>query len=111
MRTFGEAASRAFEQRLLAHLRAAFPARTQPETDERLLAAIRSGIKRARFHGAIMEMDYQRYVECIVLHGADIETNPEKAWAQEVLEDEALRGSVKMERLAERAREEALDHA
>lgn len=95
---------RQFEHRLMMHLRTAFPERLQDIPEAELLAMIQGGIDKAAAYGVELEDDVERYVEYMVPYGSDFDTNPQTAWAGEILRTEHLDGSAKIASLDEKAR-------
>jgi hypothetical protein len=81
-----------FEQRLVRHLRKAFPDETQEMSDPLLLERTRPSVKKAEEYGVEMEYDVVRFVDLTFLLGADFGPSPDGPWAQDVLEGRTLAG-------------------
>lgn len=99
METFENVAMRAFEDRMLAHLRENHPDKIQDMNDEQLLGLIRQGIRRAETHEVVIEWDVCRYLELVVLYGLEFDESPETTWAGEILRSKELDGTGKMDRI------------
>ena len=97
LRVLGEVMQRRFEERMLAHLRAEFPAVTRGQTDDDLLALVRRGVASAEPYGVRTEVDVQRYLEYMMIYGPDFDTNPRSAWAGDILRTEGIGGAKKMD--------------
>ena len=85
-----------FENRMLTHLRSAFPdqARDMPELDLRSL--IHTGIENADKYGIVDEVDIRHYLEYMLIYGLDFDTNPSTSWAGIILRNPELTGTDKM---------------
>jgi hypothetical protein len=88
---------RDFEERMNAHLREAFAQETEGVADEQMLGLIRLGIKRAASYGIELEADVERYLEYMVMYGANFDTDRKYPWAGETLRREDVPGNVKMD--------------
>ncbi len=86
-----------FEKKMLAHLRRTFPTRLADTTDDQLRQLISEGIQHAESHDITLEDDVRRFLEAAVILGPDFHT--QAAWAAEILRDDALDATEKMNRI------------
>src|ERR1017187_1346093 len=93
---FGQVSLRQFESKMAAHLRTKFPAECGSQTAERLRQFVSSGIERAGSYKVIAEGDVRRYLERMVIHGFDFDTNLPTHWAGQVLRTVRMNGTEKM---------------
>ena len=96
MDTLAESMMRRYEQRVAERLRAQFPAKLDPVSDEDLREHVRTGATKAKGYGITAESDMTRYLEYTVEYGPEFDATP---WARRVLADEKLSGREKMDRL------------
>jgi hypothetical protein len=76
---------KAFEDRMLLHLRKFFPGECDALGEEKTRAVIRYGIDRAQGHGFKSGRDISRYLNLIFTFGHDFDKDPDLAWASETL--------------------------
>ena len=88
-----------FEDRMAVRLRSRFPDHTSQMDDAELRTLVHDGTDRAKAHGVAKQFDVQRYLECMVLHGADFDSAPATSWAGDILRDTRLTGTEKMDRI------------
>jgi len=89
---------REFEDRAMADLRDAFPSKTSSMGDSELRAYVRDGLERAERHRVRIERHVVAYLRYMTKYGVDFDdTYPE---AGEILRNERIPGSVKIQRLA-----------
>ncbi len=102
MDIFGRYMLKQFEDRMVLHLRSAFPKQTKdkPEPDLRLI--IQLGIEKAASYDVEGEDDVQRYLGYMVIYGPDFDRNRQTSWAGDILRIENLHGKLKMDRIDER---------
>ena len=87
-----------FEAEMVAHLSSTFPTQTKSMNVEAVRDLIREGMARAGRYGLESEHDIRRYLEYMMMYGADFDMAPESPWAT-ILGDEALSASQKLDRL------------
>lgn len=88
-----------FVDRALAYLQRAFPEQTKDIPEQELRSIIRAGIDKAESYGITDEVDVERFLECMVRYGSDFDTDPETSWAGQILHDESLTGTEKMNQI------------
>ena len=99
METFKNDILRKFEDKMFIHLRSQFPEETKQMEEPELREMIHNGIFHARRYKVTLEPDVCRYLECMVLHGVDFDTNPKTSWAGDILRDKGMSGREKMNRI------------
>lgn len=99
MQHFGTHLRGQFEQRIVKHLRKKFPVRTQALSDEKIQGVVQTGIKDAESHGIEYENDIRRFIEYLVIYGTQLSTRKETQWIANVLQQDELGGTVKMDRI------------
>ena len=97
----------AFKRRLAAHLRVTFPYETAEMDDPTLEGTIDAGMQRAREYDVRSEDDIRRFLECMFRYGPHFDTDPNTAWAGDILRRTDLGGSAKMDRVCEHRPQEA----
>jgi hypothetical protein len=105
MAVFGPLGEKAFEDRVIAHLKKVFPEQSQALGEPKLRDAIQYGTQRAAVYRIISERDVCKYIDLMILYGRDFDKDPTHSWAQSVLENQALRNpSTKVDRLFKAAK-------
>ena len=97
---------KAFEDRMVLHLKEFFPDQCEMLGEKETRAAIRYGMERAETYGLGAESDLAKYLNTMFTFGRDFDRDPELPWASAVLN--ARDGSTPSERLA-RLYEVAID--
>lgn len=90
-----------FVTRMVNRLPADFPTdvrrlRLTPEAIEPL---VRDGIRRAGEFGVRIERDVELFLECLLMFHPHFDDDDREAWAGEILRDENLTGTQKMDRI------------
>lgn len=88
-----------FEDRMVLHLRSTFPEQTKDTIELDLRAMIEAGIEKADKYDVTDESDVERYLECMVLYGPNFDADSRTSWAGEILRDERLIGTEKMNKI------------
>lgn len=99
MKVFEEAALCNYEDRIVLYLRSKFSEQTKNATERELREMIKTGISTAESYQITDETDVERFLEFIVRYGPDFETDPEVFWAIQILQDESLTGTEKMNQM------------
>ncbi len=86
-----------FQDRMIAHLRTQFPARTAGWGATSGRGFVLGGTAKARTHQVIAERDVARFVDLMAELGDDFETRPDMAWAAEILASPDRGGTEKMD--------------
>jgi hypothetical protein len=103
---FEAQAIRLFTSRVLAHVKAVWPAETGELGDGPLAEVVGAGIKRAAAIGFSAEHDVVRFVDLAFILGKDFETSPLGAWTRPILADRVMAPSAKMDRLYQKMEDE-----
>ena len=88
-----------FEANMVSHLRFTFPTQTKPMEGEGLRDLVQHGMARADQYGITSERDIRRYLEYMVMYGADFDIAPEMPWIGKILNDASLSVPQKLDRL------------
>lgn len=99
MDVFRREALQRFTREMVNHIRALFVEQVGYLPEEMLQQQVELCIQKALSHGISIEGDVQRYLECSVLLGWDLDVKPEAHWAGQILRDPGLPGEVKMDRI------------
>ena len=91
----------AFVARMVKHLRNDFRKGrvTQHIAEGDLEALVRRGITDAEKYGVIYEDDVRLYIECMVVLGPMFDQDQRCGWAGELLRQEGLDGTTKMDQI------------
>jgi len=104
---FGPLGKKAFEDRMLAHLKKVFPEQSEALGEPKLRETIQYGTQRAAAYRIISERDVCKYIDLMILYGRDFDKDPAHPWAQTVLQNQAIRNpSSKIERLYKAAKKQ-----
>ena len=95
-----------FTSRVLAHVKAVWPAESAELGDPAVLETVRSAIQRAAALGLSTEHDVVRYVDLSFILAHDFEKSPLAVWTRPILSDRALAPGAKIARLYLRMEEE-----
>src|SRR5262245_66148877 len=101
MKTLSEYTLGQFEHRMTVHLRTTFPKQTADLQEEELRVKVHIGVARAAQYNVTAEDDVRRYLEYMIMYGADFDTNPQSAWAGGILRTQDISGGEKMDRVDE----------
>jgi hypothetical protein len=91
MKVFSKAASKSFEDRMVAHLAKFFPQQCKKLGEEKIHETIQQGIVKARRYGIITEHDVCIYIDIMFDLGSDFDVDPELPWASRVLKDSTIK--------------------
>jgi hypothetical protein len=102
---FGPLGKKAFEDRMVAHLKKVFPEQSETLGEPKLRESIQYGTQSAAAYRIISEIDVCKYIDLMILYGRDFDKNPSHPWAQSVLQNQAIRNPTsKIERLYKAAK-------
>jgi hypothetical protein len=102
---FGPLGEKAFEDRVIVHLKKVFPQQSQTLGELKLRETIQYGGQRAASHGVISERDVCKYIDLMILYGRDFDKAPSLPWAESILRNQDIRNpSSKIERLYKAAK-------
>jgi len=104
---FGPLGKKAFEDRMIAHLKKVFPEQSETLGEPQLRETIQYGTQRAAAYRITSERDVCKYIDLMVLYGRDFDKDPDLPWAQSILHNQAIRNpSSKIERLYKAAKKQ-----
>jgi hypothetical protein len=107
MAAFGPLALKAFEDRVVVHLKKIFPEQSQSLGEPKLRETIEYGTQRAAAYKIISERDVCKYIDLMIVYGRDFDKDPNLPWAQSTLQNQALRNPTsKIERLYKAAKKQ-----
>ena len=95
-----------FTTRVVAHVKAVWPAECAELGDPGVMGMVQAAIKRAAALGLTSELDVVRYVDLGFILVKDFETNPLALWTRSILADRVLAPTAKLDRLYQRMEEE-----
>lgn len=97
---FGPVGKKAFEDRMIAHLKRVFPEQVESLGEPKLRETIQYGTQRAAAYRITSERDACKYIDLMVFYGRDFDKEPKLPWAQSILQNQAIRNpTAKIERL------------
>lgn len=88
-----------FENMMVGHLNQYFPESCRDMGDKKVREMIQYGVERARLYGIHIENDVSRYINLMFSFGREFDTDPNCAWAQNILDDDDLVSTSKMDAL------------
>lgn len=94
MEALREGVRRRFEQRMLLHLRSAFPRYVEGFSEDELRALVRSGMERAEGYGISSAPDVARFIEYLLCRGPRFDR---VAAVSRILRARSLGGAAKMD--------------
>ena len=93
----------AFEERLIRHVAAQFPARCRALGIKRVQERVHYGVDVALCYGLKSKRDVSRYINLMFTLGPDFDSDQRLPWAARILEDEFLAPPDKMNVLYRKA--------
>jgi hypothetical protein len=87
---------RRFEDLLLVHLRAVYPAPIATLSDADVRGVIRDGAGRAGAYGITEAYDVCRFIECMMTYGEEFDASMAIPWAGEILRLSGPTGTARM---------------
>jgi hypothetical protein len=107
MSVFGPLGRKAFEDRVLVHLKKVFPEQSEALGEPKLRETVQYGTQRAAAYRIISERDVCKYIDLMIFYGRDFDKDPSLPWAQSILQNHAIRNpSSKIERLYKAAKKQ-----
>ena len=95
-----------FASRVIAHVKAVWPAECGELGDPAVADMVRYGIQRAGALGLSSEHDVVRFVDLAFILAKDFDTHPLARWTGPILSDRKLSPVAKLDRLYQRMEEE-----
>lgn len=106
MAAFQTEVERHFAERVEAHIAHSYPKHARALGEARLRALVKTGLEARTRLGIVGDGTAVTFIELMVEFGERFERAPERAWAEQMLADEALPGDVKVRAI--RARFDAM---
>jgi hypothetical protein len=104
---FGPLGKKAFEDRVVVHLKKVFPEHSETLGEPKLRETIQYGTQRAAAYRITSERDVCKYVDLMILYGRDFDKDPNFPWAQSILQSQAIKNpSIKIDRLFNAAKKQ-----
>lgn len=95
-----------FAARVVAHVKAVWPAECEELGPAALAEMVTGTIRRGAALGLSAELDLVRFVDLGFILAKDFETNPLAAWTRPILADRTLAPDAMIDRLYQRMEEE-----
>jgi hypothetical protein len=104
---FGPLGKKAFEDRMIAHIKKVFAEQCETLGEPKLRETIQYGTQRAVAYRITSERDVCKYIDLMVFYGRDFDKDPNLPWAQSILQNQSIRTpSSKIERLYKAAKKQ-----
>ena len=97
MDVFEKYATSVFNNKMISHLRNAYPEQTSAISDEDLSVLVQGGSEKAEFYGIVEDSDVQHFLGYMVLYGADFDSDRDYPEVQEILNDFRMDGEEKID--------------
>ena len=97
---------RLFTARVVAHVKAVWPAECAELGDPAIAETVGGLIQRAAALGLSSELEVVRFVDLAFILAGNFDTNPLATWTRPILTDRKLIPSAKLDRLYQRMEEE-----
>ena len=95
-----------FASRVVAHVKAVWPAECGELGDAAVTEIVRGAIQRAATLGLSTELDIVRFVDLAFILTKDFDTNPLAAWTRSILADKTAPPGARLDKLYQRMEEE-----
>ena len=95
-----------FASRVIAHVKAVWPAECGELGGPAVADLVRNGIQRAAALGLSSEHDLVRFVDLSFILAKDFDTHPLAGWTRPILSDRRLSPVARLDRLYQRMEEE-----
>jgi hypothetical protein len=97
---------RRFSSRVIAHVKAVWPAECGELGEAGVSDLVKTAIQRAAALGLSREADIVRFVDLSFILARDFETNPLSSWTRPILSDRTLAPPAKIDKLYQRMEQE-----
>lgn len=95
-----------FASRVVAHVKAVWPAECAELGDPAAAEIVRGAIQRAAALGLSSEFDIVRFVDLAFILAKDFDTNPLASWTRPILADKTAAPTARLDKLYQRMEEE-----
>jgi hypothetical protein len=97
---FGPLGKKAFEDRMLTHLKKVFPEQSESLGEPKLRETIQYGTQRAAAYRIISERDVCKYIDLMIFYGRDFDKDLKLPWAQSILQNKGIKDpTIKIDNL------------
>ena len=90
-----------FIAQMIEHIRSEFPEKADSRTEDELVDLIRDGVNNAAAYDIAAESDIEEFIDCMIRYGIDFDTSGDTEWAGKILNDPAILGFEKMDRISD----------
>ena len=95
-----------FTSRVVAHVKAVWPAECAEIGDAAVVEIVRGALQRAAALGLSTELDIVRFVDLAFILAKDFDTNPLAAWTRPILADKTAPPTARLDKVYQRMEEE-----
>jgi hypothetical protein len=95
-----------FSSRVIAHIKAVWPAECGELGDPAVVEIVRGAIQRGAALGLSTELDIVRFVDLAFILAKDFDNNPLAAWTRPILADKTAPAGARLDKLYQRMEEE-----
>jgi hypothetical protein len=95
-----------FSARVIAHVKAVWPAECGELGDPAVAEIVRGAIQRGAALGLSTELDIVRFVDIAFILARDFDTNPLASWTRPILADKSAPSTARLDKLYQRMEEE-----
>lgn len=95
-----------FAARVIAHVKAVWPAECGELGDPAVAEIVRGAIQRAASLGLSTELDIVHFVDLAFILAKDLDTNPLAAWTRPIFAEKSATPSARLDKLYQRMEEE-----
>jgi hypothetical protein len=95
-----------FSARVVAHVKAVWPAECAELGDAAVAEIVRGAIQRGGSLGLLTELEVVRFVDLAFILAKDFDTNPLAAWTRPILADKTAQPGVRLDKLYQRMEDE-----
>ena len=95
-----------FTSRVVAHVKAVWPAECAEIGDAAVVEIVRGALQRAAALGLSTELDIVRFVDLAFILAKDFDTNPLAAWTRPILADKTTPPTARLDKVYQRMEEE-----
>ena len=95
-----------FAARVIAHVKAVWPAECGELGDPAVAEIVRGAIQRGAALGLSTELDIVRFVDLAFILAKDFDTNPLASWTRPILAEKSAAPTARLDKLYQRMEEE-----
>ena len=87
MVVFSQGAAKAFEDKMVLHLKRCFPEKFGSIGEPKARELIQLGVERSESYGIRAARDVSKFIDLMIVLGAGFDTDPKLDWASSILTD------------------------